>query len=549
MLIRFGRCMLFCAGLLLNANALAATADLILEPAGAIEVVQSPDDTAQKTFTLTATKNQKLGFLDGPTVTLERFEGANINDCVRFKTGTGQAIKTADLPIQVFRTGALSATGANTFQLLSTKPAAGLYCGKVTFAFKPEDQTSAAMVFEARLAVLSQSVLQVQLAEGTKLEANLVRCGTRSPITVNVNPWKFEPKGLPECFLNFLVPGGQMTETPVVRLPLRELNNRDFCVEGVQPFLKNDSAKVWLSKSFQIIDGIDPQHPSICSTHGQLELGVRYKLFEGQVPSGSYVGKLNVILQGASAPVAIVTEVNVRSTPTVVVSLLLFGVLLGQLLVSSDSIAKSSRLVAVMTLRKQLQVTRLATWLPPDATRTSFHAVLNAVEKLIKENKLSEADALLCDFKTRLSLLPSDKSIVEDPLIQNLYKKILDETSGAWTHQLDTLCTDASWNAISVAQQPPKRTWPNLTWALPFLWALVGVDPQDPSAVQSLRGFIWVVSLLVLTAYGFNQQYVSNPTFGANIIGDILAVLLWGTGSQVVSKRLRDLADGLGKTT
>jgi hypothetical protein len=61
------------------------------------------------------------------------------------------------------------------------------------------------------------------------------------------------------------------------------------------------------------------------------------------------------------------------------------------------------------------------------------------------------------------------------------------------------------------------------------------------SATFRLRLFGWVslaVAIAVLTLTGFNQLYVAQPTFGANVLSDYFALFAWGFGTEVTSESI-----------
>lgn len=79
------------------------------------------------------------------------------------------------------------------------------------------------------------------------------------------------------------------------------------------------------------------------------------------------------------------------------------------------------------------------------------------------------------------------------------------------------------------------------------------VKETDPaqSAKSRLQAFSWLyyaISLFLLAGAGFNQLYVSKPTFGANPFPDYFALIAWGFGSEVtresIAKVLQDWRSG-----
>jgi hypothetical protein len=91
---------------------------------------------------------------------------------------------------------------------------------------------------------------------------------------------------------------------------------------------------------------------------------------------------------------------------------------------------------------------------------------------------------------------------------------------------------------------PSTRTAPSAAQMgnepLSFEWV------QDPK--MRLKLFSWVsgaIATLLLAGTGFNQLYISNPTFGANPWTDYFTLLAWGFGAEAtresITKVVRDL--------
>ena len=80
--------------------------------------------------------------------------------------------------------------------------------------------------------------------------------------------------------------------------------------------------------------------------------------------------------------------------------------------------------------------------------------------------------------------------------------------------------------------------------ARPLSW-----EREVRSAGLRLRWFTgvsYVIALVFLTGAGFNQLYVDNPTFGANLWKDYFALLAWGFGAEATRDSITQMVQGWG---
>jgi hypothetical protein len=250
---------------------------------------------------------------------------------------------------------------------------------------------------------------------------------------------------------------------------------------------------------------------------------------------GHYNATLVVRTQGASEPSRLPLSLDVRASPLWALLALVAGIVVAWLV----RIARDAAQPEHAAIRHTLQLSRAARGLSGED-----QAVL---QKHLNSLTVAAGNGRVADFaieapRVRQSLLiarqltvmekrASPEDVDTHAMIAEAREKLGEGNPDAAAKKLASLGSPG----FKGTQPKTPRTRLSRAW-----WAMRH-DPQfQRLRDRALKGALGLGSALVLALLGLKALYAGNPTFGANVAWDYLALATWGFTGKLTAQSLRE---------
>lgn len=360
-----------------------------------------------------------------------------------------------------------------------------------------------------------------------------------------------------------------------------------YCLEKVELLAWQDTKKNALA------DGtveLDNKNECVSSTRPTSQI-VRLSFHAGGSDPGKYVGRLLFLTNPQSQkPVEVPVDVYVRSPPALGWLLVTMGVLLGilnaRLIAPVNEVSRellrarerrnrleeplkhfkfnpSSSSPEVDPVTRSLKQLLQATWLAikaRDLTAAQEYLTLTSLTNRVANRYLSVQTELQSYGKHPAALTASDRlQVVEnlllrpDPIQADAeLTQILAQPPFPATAATPALTDQEKGQPMVItrlytAVEPrPLGFMANFNNARTnFLTSVLEVSPYNP--FWGVAGLALMAMLILLVVYAFATLYLSNPSFGSDVVRDYLGAVLWGIAGGYAGKTLTDFAQDVAK--
>lgn len=284
-----------------------------------------------------------------------------------------------------------------------------------------------------------------------------------------------------------------------------------------------------------------------------------------------YVGDVTLRLPDSATALQIPLEVNVRARPIPPITVLLLGVLLGQVVkyMKDKGTPQSDLLLQLSRLEYRIS-------LSPD-DEALLAPMLEDVKQMIVDGELDNAKTELTSIENRFSLLRNLRGLeqsLQPRKNESAVQQILGEIGRART--MIALKQNAQASALvttienEVVNLPPPAVGAEVSAVATMqaraagALARTGTTAFVPAAPRSkklnlaylievwdnaravvtlvlIRPGLYILLLFGLVFIGLLQLYLKNPTFGSNAVSDYFGLAVWAMSAEAASRTLSTL--------
>lgn len=274
----------------------------------------------------------------------------------------------------------------------------------------------------------------------------------------------------------------------------------------------------------------------------RMDRGLLLHIDASHASADKYTGTAEIDLAGGDRRITVPLEVSVRVSPWCVLVLLLAGVVVGRAAKWMNE--QGQKLIAAQAKVDAFEV-RVAVL--DEDYRRHLDETLQALRRLVAQNRLAEFDAELAEATARAALIERAASLrrLARSLGNAAARDELDRIASAAAHvkvassltgQLDSVEAALTKPAVTEAQAMDE-----------FATARGEAAQLEQTRTRRVRCARWLHTALelagvVLLAFvGYELLYVNgSATFGANF-SDYFGALLWGLGADVMGRTITSL--------
>lgn len=287
------------------------------------------------------------------------------------------------------------------------------------------------------------------------------------------------------------------------------------------------------------------------------------QFFRDHIPPDQYAAAVNIRLRGVEATQVVPLSISLRADPLWPLIVLVVGLVIGRLIRWSE--VEGERQAALLA-----RLDRIDRRVGP-ADLMYIASALGAARRDVYDSQFTRADSAVATLESRADLLSqldeldngldntkaTHQSILADVIAARTAVRIGNDTAAAQltakvsaaVGQLgvgpaSAKIAKAAADAATAANRAVRASHPSrMRGARHWIAAVIGMALEARAETYRwiVRPLFYIFLLILLAYLGMQSLWVDNSTFGAGLVGDYVAILIWGMSTEVASKTLSSL--------